>query len=45
MNIDITIGEIYKEIKHLKANQAAGPDLYVNELFIHGVDDPLQYLR
>lgn len=36
LNVCISQNELLQAIKQLKANKSGGPDMYINELFIHG---------
>ena len=36
LNIGITHAEILNAIKQLKLNKSAGPDMLINEFFVHG---------
>ena len=31
--------ELMKSVKHFKSNKSSGPDVYINELFVHGRDN------
>ena len=44
LNITITETEICKAIKQLKNGKSGGPDMLLNEFFIHGVNELLHYL-
>ena len=45
LNIEITQNEIIKSIKQLKNSKTGGPDLYINELFINGMDTLIPYFH
>ena len=44
LNTTITETEICKAIKQLKNGKSGGPDMLLNEFFIHGVNELLPYL-
>jgi len=44
LDAEISQEEILKSIKSLKLNKSGGPDIYVNEFFIHGSSYLLPYL-
>ena len=44
LNTTITETEIRKAIKQLKNGKNGGPDMLLNEFFIHGVNELLPYL-
>ena len=44
LNTTITETEMRKEIKQLKNGKSGGPDMLLNEFFIHGVNELLLYL-
>ena len=44
LNITVTETEIRKVIKQLKNGKSGGPDVLLNEFFIHGVNELLHYL-
>jgi len=38
INLPFSLDEIKKGIKQLNSNKSSGPDLYINEMFIHSKD-------
>ena len=44
LNMPFTHEELIKSIKQLKNNKAGGPDMHLNEFFIHGKDILVPYL-
>ena len=44
LNMPLTHEELIKSIKQLKNNKAGGPDMHLNEFFIHGKDNIVPYL-
>jgi len=45
LDSEILETEVLKAIKELKTNSSGGPDLFLNEFFIHGKDTLLPYLK
>ena len=44
LNLPIHIVEVEKAIRELNINKSAGPDMYLNEFFIHGKNVLVPYL-